>query len=663
VTSRAERSAQRLLVAALLLLAIWTLCYQVALTLSIPSTPTLVVAVAGWAGALAVLSSRRRTDPEPRALHGPVPWRTVLVAVAVTAVVWALVAVRHRLAATLLGAAAAAAYLVLRWRARQRMATHDEAAPDPSAPRTGRLTTGSGRLWTLGWVLALVDAVLASVIVHPNADDAYFVSVSAWVADRGTFPVRDTMLSDQVFPGLSSHTPNVSSIEGLYGAVAHLLGISAGTIVYVVAVPILVLLAGLALTWLVAEAAIPAAPLGLAAATVGLWMSGEASAFGHAPLRMWQGKVALVAVCLPLLLVFAMRLVERGGRREHLLLGSSVVAAVGLSNTSVFLVPLILAGIGVAVVVVRGLRPAVRVAAWMAYPLAVGVVVVLVSRHVSPGTGVSAIAFTVPHQIPDPFRAVPGSGVGPVTSTVLAIGLGWMGLRDRLLRAASLGLLVAAAAVLVPPVQHLVSSAAGIGPVIWRVWYAVPVPLLMAGVVGAAADAVRSRAGALRVLPVVAAGLVVALVPIPGGSINLPDNPSTTWAGPTTWKLAPGSLAQARFADAVSRPGDTVLAPRLVSWALLSLTTRVHPVLSRLTYVAELSPYPAAHAADRRYLEKLANGGLTGSPDPTRVGAALTAVGVDTVCLTAPRRKVLTLFQELGFRSVGGQGGVLCLRR
>ena len=300
--------------------------------------------------------------------------------------------------------------------------------------------------------MGLASAALASVLVRPNADDAFFVNVSAWVADRGTFPVRDTMISNQELSPLGSHTPNVSSIESLFGVVARLAGTPPGTIVYVAAVPVLTLLAYLALTWLVAESRIPKAPIGLVAATVGMWMSGESRlAVGTFPLRIWQGKIALVAVVLPLLILAAMRVAARGSLLDHLFLGSTVVASVGMSNTAVFLAPLMLAGLTVAALAVGGLRPALRVGAWILLPLATGAVVAVLAPAGPTPAQLAAIGFRDPGVLRLPLVEVPGKTASILTSTVLAVGLGWLGIRDRLTRAATLGLLVAVGLFLLPP--------------------------------------------------------------------------------------------------------------------------------------------------------------------------------------------------------------------
>ena len=87
-----------------------------------------------------------------------------------------------------------------------------------------------------------------------------------------------------------------------------------------------------------------------------LWTTG---ASGHSfgsffGVRIRQGKAMLVSLVLPLaLLTGTRRLVRSGSARTHLLFGAALVAAVGVSNTAVFLVPVLVVGIAMAALALR----------------------------------------------------------------------------------------------------------------------------------------------------------------------------------------------------------------------------------------------------------------------------------------------------------------------
>ena len=86
-----------------------------------------------------------------------------------------------------------------------------------------------------------------------------------------------------------------------------------------------------------------------------LWTTG-ASGYSFGKLfgvRIRQGKAMLVSLVLPLALLTGTRLVRSGSARTHLLFGAALVAAVGVSNTAVFLVPVLVVGIAMAALALR----------------------------------------------------------------------------------------------------------------------------------------------------------------------------------------------------------------------------------------------------------------------------------------------------------------------
>ncbi len=660
--SLAGRVGRGLLTATVTFFAVWTLCYQVALAARFPALLTFAVSVALWLGALLLV--RRRWLPAPeRLLASPAGLGAVLVAAAVTLVVFALARAGHRPLAADVALVAVAAYLVRRW-LRRRDEADLAAEGGPEEPGPAPTPPGSPWLWRAGWALGVLSATATSLMINPDADDAYFVNASTWVAAHDTFPLRDTMLSDQVLPGLQVHTPNVSSIESLFGVLARLAGVSAGTMTYVVMAPLLVLLATLALTWLVAESRIPAAPLGLAAAVGSLWMSGTTQAgYSGYLLRVWQGKEVLFAVAVPLLVVSGVRLLARGRVADQVLFGSAVVASVGVSNTAVFLTPALIGGLVLAALATTGVRSAVRVAAWAAYPLAVGVAIALTVPPSPTRAQVEALGMpgTGHH---DPLVAVPGAALGTLVLTLLGLGLGWLGIRDRLLRVSSLASVGAVLLFLLPPVQDIAVPAAGIGSVVWRIWWLVPGPLLTAGVVGLAARLARSWRPVPRATALLATAALVAFVPLVDGVwVGLWHGNDVRIASPLEWKVPKGTQAEAQLVRRVSRPGEIVLAPRAVSRVLAGLTVAVHPVAARPYYLPSYLADPGAKVATRVQLQKFAD---TLAPTPAELDglrSALQALDVRTVCLAKDRTRARAAVTSLGWHTVGQEGDIVCLRR
>src|ERR1035438_10090536 len=86
--------------------------------------------------------------------------------------------------------------------------------------------------------VALGAAIFSLFIVRPDADDVYYVSRSVWVAQHGQIPVRDILFTNQAMNPIAGEPP-ISSIEVLNGALARLLGVSATSFTYYIAVPVL----------------------------------------------------------------------------------------------------------------------------------------------------------------------------------------------------------------------------------------------------------------------------------------------------------------------------------------------------------------------------------------------------------------------------------------
>ena len=101
----------------------------------------------------------------------------------------------------------------------------------------------------------LMSAALAAFMLfvrNPSADDVYYVNRSAWVAERGSFPLQDTMFGPEKHPTPYGSGLPVTSIEELLGALAHLLGVEGASVVYLVAMPVFVLMSGW-VTWRLVE--------------------------------------------------------------------------------------------------------------------------------------------------------------------------------------------------------------------------------------------------------------------------------------------------------------------------------------------------------------------------------------------------------------------------
>ncbi len=672
---------------AVVVFAVWTLVYQVALVADLPAVASLVVALV-LGVAVVVLVERR--ESERGGVVVPLPALVPsLAVVAATVVATGLgLAGLRGVALTIAGVGAAVA-LVVAARAAWSRRPHEAAGASrhPSRdPRdhegdanrghvsdtshvadevdvdrvggTGDAST-SGWLWPVGWVLALLSGALASVIARPDGDDAYFVNLSTWVAERGRFPSKDTMISPDVFPANSAHSPPVHSIEGLIGALARLLDIEAGTATYVLVPPLATILAVLVLTRVVEAARIPAAPVALTAVVGYLWTAGSSgyslgSFFG---VRIWQGKAVLVAIVLPLVLLLGMALVRRGTLRNHLLVGATLVAGVGTSNTAVFLVPVMVAGLVLAAISLRKTRGALRLVLWVAYPLAAGLITFMMAPESPTLAQLTAEGLaTASGGAGDPLMTVPGSRTLFVVSA-LASGIGLLGIHELVLRTAALGTIVSAGVALLPPGRSLL-EAIGLASVTWRMWWVIPIPMLVAGLVGAAAGRVPRPATPLLVAVPVAAA--VALVPLVGGQWVGSPGAGARIVSPLTWKVPRDALKEARFVERISQPGDTVLVPWETARVLAALTVDVQPVSARRSYLRGYASTPEARAGSRQELQEFID---SRTPSTNTIDDDLDALSVDTACVGSKRGRAVDLLEANGFQNAGRVGNLVCLRR
>ncbi len=670
------RRAERLPDVAVVVLATWTLVYHLCLVLRLGVAAAVVLEVLALAAVAAgrLVAHRRRAAvrhgaraaaPSPAAVRssgaapgppaGPAERRLVAATVVTGGAAALLLAARGPwplVAALWLAAAAAGTGVAV---LRHRPVGHRLVGRHPVGHRPaddGPAAWGSGVGAALAWAGGL--AVLSMFTRWPNPDDLYYVNLSQWVAERGTFPVRDTIFSDLAFP--MSSWPPVASFDALVGVAARLAGVPAASVAYLVVPPVATFLSVLALWRLLRAWRVPAVALALSLALVFLLYDGGP---GYAApgnlflIRLWQGKVVLLCLLVPTLLVHALHHVERPTRARALWLLAGGTAAVGLSTTAMFLVPLVAAA-GAAPLLLRRRpgRALVGFAAMAGYPLAAGVLTLAVG-------GRSADDFDSRRR----FRFDPawfGHEIfrdGPIALVGVAAVLGGALLVRHRAAAVTTGLLALVTGVtFVPGVTRLSYELVGLGPTLWRVSWVASVAALV-GVLGARlATSSERRLVRLGAPAALVAVLVVTGLPIfsRGNGVSLDATPQ--------WKRGPESVATAEAVLATARPGDVVLAPEDVAITIAVLTTRVKTVAPRDYFMDYLREDPAFRYDDRLALVDFANGEPAAGPSPALAGA-LTALDVDHVCLPAELASRVAFVQEQGYRTTSFAAGDVCLTR
>jgi hypothetical protein len=505
------------------------------------------------------------------------------------------------------------------------------------------------------WAIGL--AVLSLLLLDPDPDDAFYVHVATWVAAHGQFPTRDVVYSDQVFPAL--YYPPVFSYEALTGTIARFTGLSVADLQYLVVTPVGTVLSVLALWRLLRSWRVPMVALALTVTLVFLLFdAAHHMTFGaFFANRMWQGKVLLLAILVPLMFALLHDYGDRPGWRRLALLFACGAAAVGLSTTGIFLVPVVAGGCLVPLLLRRPALASARTAllgfvATCAYPVAAGAVTKL-------GGGRTPDVYTAADVIPPKLvHYVLGTG------GFAMLGLGAVLIAPSLLRRASAGQMLAGTALLVgvlvsPRVPEQIFAFTGLGRVLWRLTWAMPA----AALVGALAVSVAGVRGPvwLRAAPGVALCVVLALF---GQSIWSRD--SKAIAGHPVLKRARQQLADARMILPHTRPGDLVLAPKSLSQTLLVLGGRITTNSPRAFFTRSLADVPAMHVPERFRLQHFVQLGIGARPmGPRRLALLrrdLRVVGVDLACLDrshVPARKVL---KSLGWTLVAETNRTACTR-
>jgi hypothetical protein len=507
-------------------------------------------------------------------------------------------------------------------------------------------------------VLAVAAAVFSSLLLNTDADDAYYVNRSVWVAQHGTAALRDTIFGPETFRARYGAGLPVASVEGLLGALAHALGVAAGSVTYLLAVPVVAFYFVWAL-WLLLRLWAPRWPaIALAVALLFIVMSGAGVIGNYAFGRLWQGKVMALTVVVPVLWAVATRLATRRHGGDLVLMAVLGISFVGLSSTAALLGPIVAGALLVAAAALRSGRLAVGALLFVAAPLANGLAVALGSTATREATSMDGVAWGA-------YELVFGHGVVLLALAVVALALG-----PSLARRGAAAVLAAAACavpfvVLLPGVISVVQAVTGAGPVLWRLLLATPIPV-MVGMLAVAPAAVLPRTGQdlrARVLPtmVVASVAAVALVLVGFGSAIWSSQLGATLTSRPEWKVNQQARPVADRIAALHPPAGPVLLPHTEMAVLPLVTTRMFAVVPRLLYAQGVDRSPAKRKA-RLALYDLVQGRRP-LPSFAETDEYLQRLDVSMVCVNRDRTKVRQRVRAAGYLPQHRVEQLVCLVR
>ncbi|MEU5908140.1 DUF6077 domain-containing protein [Micromonospora sp. NPDC047467] len=642
--------------------ALWTVLYHLAFLFGLaPSTTFLVwagscvVALAGW------LWWRRRARPASAAGPAdqeavgsvapayPRPLLALVVGAGIVAAVTAgLTTVDDGVGEGIpwwipggFGALAGAGALFL---ARRRWLT----TPVGAAPAAAATPLSSA--------YALIVAVLAAIsglfFARNSVDDAFFVGKSVWVAERDQVPLRDFLFTDGVAPAMNSQPP-VPSIEVFYGAFAHVFGLHAASATWYIVVPLMSVLAVLALWRLVQRWAPRRAVLAFTVAVAYLYLvAGQDAALGTFHLtRLHQGKTMFVAAVVPLMWVYLTEWFDSRSRRGLVLIAALSIVATGLSTTSAIVLPLLVGGAAFAMMVVGRWRDAIVAgAAALVYPIGA----TIWSRlNAGPITENAAAAF---YDAEITYRRTILFGVLGVIGG-LALWLGPLIARRRTPQLLVAGSTLAMSVLLFPGVLEVINSLTGIGVVLWRMPWMFALPAVI-GIL-CTVELPRLRVfGSVAIAVALVAGFALVGTPMwsPKSYVTVHDQP--------VWKLPQQRKSIVFWMTQLDRPDGVVLAPSTLMHTAPMVTSRMRVVSPNDRYLPDYG-IDTPFAQDRLKLAALANGrdGLAPTPE---LAAAVERLDVTTICVYSSNQVARDLAPQLGFEQFATRkrpGAMTCFRR
>ncbi|MFI0447838.1 DUF6077 domain-containing protein [Actinomadura sp. 6N118] len=497
-------------------------------------------------------------------------------------------------------------------------------------------------------------AIGSLFLVNTDGDDAFFVSRSVWTAAHGRIALQDVIFTQGEIPPIAGEPP-VSSIEVLVGALARELGVPAASLLWYVALPVVVFLAVWALWRLVREWAPRRLLACFAVAVVYLVWSGESggSLGAFHLLRMWQGKAMFVSALIPLLYVYLTRWAERRSPSALVLAAAAGVAATGLSSTAALLVPLVVAAVAGPLIITGRIRVGLAAAAALAYPVGAGLLVTL--TH----SGSAMVEGHADGAASSYARVLLTGVIGVIGGCALWLGP-WLA-RPGVPALITGGVAAVATVLLMNGLLEFTGSATGAGPVMWRTMWVVPAPVLVGLLATVALPRALAHVKASRWFALAPAGLICIALVVSGLPLWTQDA-GTRVEGRPSWKAVPKELRTSRAVveAAKERGGGTVLMPQRYMRTVPMFAIRVNAVSPNSHHLTILGA-SRSFTNDRKLLDQLVQSPRSQKPAAGAVRDALQRVGVTVACAYHTDKAALRLIAAADYGEQRKVGGLGCL--
>ncbi|MGC4749727.1 DUF6077 domain-containing protein [Micromonospora sp. DT201] len=522
--------------------------------------------------------------------------------------------------------------------------------PTPAAPAP---TAGQS-------AYALAVSVLVGIsslfMARNTPDDVYYVGKSVWIAERDLVPLNDFLFSENVLPAMGSQPP-IPSIEVFDGAFANVVGIHASSALWYVLLPIMAVLAVLAL-WRLTHRWAPRRPLlafTVAIAYLYLVAGSDAALGTFHLLRLHEGKGVFVSAVIPLMWLYLTEWFDTRSRRSLFLIVALSITAIGLTNTAAIILPMLVGAAGFAMLLVGRWKAAIVAAvAALAYPIGS----LVVSRLVLGGMTAAGADDDFYNAAYTYQRTLLFGVVGVISG--LALWCGPLLARRRTPALLAAGATLALSVMFVPGVLEVMSALSGISVVLWRVPWLLALPTLIGLLctvrVPAPTPALRrAAAGGIAVLLVASFALFATPMWSAKSWVDVYDHP--------TWKLPQQRQAIAFWIKGLDRPQGMLLAPKTIMRTSPIVTSEVRVVLPRDFYLVEYD-LNSQFGKDRLLLAGFADGAT--APAPAELAPALNRVDVGTICVYKGNQYARDTAPQLGYQEFATRpapGAMVCFRR
>lgn len=499
------------------------------------------------------------------------------------------------------------------------------------------------------WGLAALCALYALCVHRPDADDSFYVNIAVAAIDLPDLPLlaRDTLHGRFDLP---IHYPayRLHSWELWNAALARLTGLPAVAVFHFVSTALVAMLVPLCHAVLFRRLTPGCWAWTTLAFVIVLAAPGETHRWygNFAFVRMWQGKAVFLFAVVPLVYAWGIRFARKGDARSWLLLAAAQIAGLGATSSALWAAP-----VASLVAMSSVLRPARRDLTRLGigalasfYPLAAGLLLKQDMAGAIPEVGQS---FEAGEQLGTALLTVLGDGRLHAVC-VLALFAAFAATRGLARRFAIVAPLAVGLVLLNPWLDAFVRANLS-GPSYWRVFWALPVPILLA-LVAVAPLALRGplpalgRAGAeaLRAAGVVALlAAFVGFVPAFYGFDERNERASFGWP---RLKL-PDFVRWSRTLNDIA-PRQRVVAPPYISAWIPLFHDHAYPLSVRV-YLRPLREQLGETAFRDRVLMTFFAEGSRDHPDAAAIfERGLDLYDVQAVCLrtgpeTAEARAIL----------------------